>query len=132
MKTKLHAFKQSLKNQFQISASVDCHLSFPYEPASLHLRAGWGGTAVKEMQLRRKRGFKWYMSLNRQHSKKGNFVFSNAAGVSGIRDFGRAGHFLYFLIFSILKNEFLHFNRVNKLFLHQSYLKSPLPVKLTW
>ena len=34
-------------------------------------------------------------------------------------------------IFSIMKNDFLHFFRVNNLFLHQSYLKSPPPVKLT-
>ena len=27
---------------------------------------------------------------------------------------------------------FLYFYQVNNLFLHQSYLKSPLPVKLTW
>ena len=27
---------------------------------------------------------------------------------------------------------FLHFFQVNHLLLHQSYLKSPLPVKLTW
>ena len=27
---------------------------------------------------------------------------------------------------------FLFFYKVNNLFLHQSYLKSPLPVKLTW
>ena len=46
---------------------------------------------------------------------------------------GRAGHFRYFLIFSIIKNEFLHFlSSYNNLFLHQSYLKSPLPVNLTF
>ena len=42
-------------------------------------------------------------------------------------------HLRYFLIFSIIKNEFLGiFYQVDNLFLHQSYLKSPLPVKLTW
>ena len=62
----------------------------------------------------------------------------------------RAGHFRYFLILSIIKNDFLNifyryflilsiikndflniFYQVSNLFLHQSYLKSPLPVKLT-
>ena len=44
----------------------------------------------------------------------------------------RAGHFRYFLIFSIIKNDFFCiFYQVNNLFLHQSYLESPLPVKLT-
>ena len=42
----------------------------------------------------------------------------------------KAGHFRYFLIFSIIKMIYLHFYKVNNLFLHQSYLKSPLPVKL--
>ena len=42
----------------------------------------------------------------------------------------RAGHFGIFGIFSIKKNDFI-FYQVNNLFLHQSYLKSPLPVKLT-
>ena len=38
-----------------------------------------------------------------------------------------------FFIFSIIKNDFFcTFYQVNNLFLHQSYLKSPLPVKLTW
>ena len=38
---------------------------------------------------------------------------------------------VYFWIFLIIKNDFLHFfYQVNSLFLHQSYLKSPLPVKL--
>ena len=37
-----------------------------------------------------------------------------------------------FLIFSIIKNDFFCiFYKVNNLFLHQSYLKIPLPVKLT-
>ena len=46
--------------------------------------------------------------------------------------FFRAGHFRYFLIFSIIKNNFLGiFYQVNNLLLHQSYLKNPLPVKLT-
>ena len=41
--------------------------------------------------------------------------------------------FRYFLIFSIIKNYFFCiFYKVNNLFLHQSYLKSPVPVKLTW
>ena len=45
----------------------------------------------------------------------------------------RAGHFRYFLIFSITKNDFFCiFYQAYNLFLHQSYLKSPLPVKLTW
>ena len=44
----------------------------------------------------------------------------------------RAGHFRYFLNFFNNKKLFcLHFFQVNNLFLHQSYLKSPLPVKLT-
>ena len=44
----------------------------------------------------------------------------------------RAGHFRYFLNFSIIKNVFFCiFYQVNNLFLHQSYLNSPLPVKLT-
>ena len=42
----------------------------------------------------------------------------------------RAGHFRYFFIFSIIKNDF--FALFINLFLHQSYLKSPLPIKLTW
>ena len=46
--------------------------------------------------------------------------------------FCRAGHFRYFVIFSIIKMIFCTFYQVNNLFLHQSYLKSPLPVKLTW
>ena len=37
-----------------------------------------------------------------------------------------------FEFFSIIKMIFLHFLKVNNLFLHQSYLKNPLPVKLTW
>ena len=38
-----------------------------------------------------------------------------------------------FGIFSTIKNYFFaFFYVVNDLFLHQSYLKSPLPVKLTW
>ena len=45
----------------------------------------------------------------------------------------RAGHFRYFLIFSILKNDFFCiFYQVNNLFLHHRYLKSPLTVKSTW
>ena len=44
----------------------------------------------------------------------------------GIR---RAGHFRYFLIFSIIKILFSISYQVNNIFLHQSYLKSPLPVK---
>ena len=45
----------------------------------------------------------------------------------------RAGHFRYFFTFSIIKNDFFcTFYKVNNLFLHQSYLKSSLPVKLTW
>ena len=45
----------------------------------------------------------------------------------------RAGHFLYFLNFFNNKNEFFaFFFQVNHIFLHQSNLKSPLPVKLTW
>ena len=42
----------------------------------------------------------------------------------------RAGHFRYF--FTNKKWFFCTFYKVNNLFLHQSYLKSPLPVKLTW
>ena len=39
---------------------------------------------------------------------------------------------LVFWVFSIIKNDFFCiFYQVNSLFLHQSYLKSPLPVKLT-
>ena len=45
----------------------------------------------------------------------------------------RAGHFRYFLSFFNNKNDFFAlFFQVNNQFLHQSYLKSPLPVKLTW
>ena len=44
----------------------------------------------------------------------------------------RTWHFRYFLIFSPIKNDFAFLKKVNHLFLHQSYLKSPLPVKLTW
>ena len=45
----------------------------------------------------------------------------------------RAGHLSYFWICSILKNDFFaFFYQVNNIFLHQSYLKSPLPVNLTW
>ena len=45
----------------------------------------------------------------------------------------RAGHFRNFWICSIIKNDFIYiFYQVNNLFLHQFYLKSPLPVKLTW
>ena len=44
----------------------------------------------------------------------------------------RAGHFRYFLLFSMLTNDFFGiFYKVNNLFLHQSYLKSPLPAELT-
>ena len=50
-----------------------------------------------------------------------------------ISNLSRAGHFRYFWIFSIIKNDFFYiFYQVNNLFLHHSYLKSPLPVKLTW
>ena len=44
----------------------------------------------------------------------------------------RAGHFRYFLILSIIKNDFLPFLIKFITYLQQSYLKSPLPVKLTW
>ena len=44
----------------------------------------------------------------------------------------RAGHLRYFFIFSIIENDFFAFYEDDTLFLHQSYLKSPLPVKLTW
>ena len=45
---------------------------------------------------------------------------------------GRAGHFRHFLIFNNKKLFYGIFkNKINNLFLHQSYLKSPLPVKLT-
>ena len=44
----------------------------------------------------------------------------------------RAGHFRYFWIFSIIKTIFFICYQVHNLFLHQSYLKSPLTVKLTW
>ena len=45
----------------------------------------------------------------------------------------RARHFRYFWILSIIKSNFLHFfYQVDNLFLHQFYLKSPLPVKFTW
>ena len=43
----------------------------------------------------------------------------------------RAGHFRYVWIFSRIKMIFCIFDQVNNLFLHQSYLKSPLPVILT-
>ena len=44
-----------------------------------------------------------------------------------------AGHLRNFLMFSIIKNDdHCILNQVNNLFLHQSSLKSPLPVKLTW
>ena len=43
----------------------------------------------------------------------------------------RAGHFRYFLNFFNSKNDFCIFYQVKCLFLHQSYLKGPLPVKLT-
>ena len=49
-----------------------------------------------------------------------------------IKVLGRAGHFRDFLIFSIIKNDLLHFYQINNLFLHHSYLKSQSPVKLTW
>ena len=45
----------------------------------------------------------------------------------------RAGHFRYF--FNFCNDEkwiVCTFCKVNNLFMHQSYLKSPLPVKLTW
>ena len=48
-----------------------------------------------------------------------------------ISDLCRAGHFRYFFTFDH-QMIFLHFFQVNNLLLHQSYLKSPLPVKLTW
>ena len=41
------------------------------------------------------------------------------------------GTFGIFVIFSIKKKIFFMF-QVNNLFLHQSYLESPLSVKLTW
>ena len=45
----------------------------------------------------------------------------------------RAGHFRYFFhFFNNKKWFFCTFYKVNNLFLHQSYLKSPLPIKLTW
>ena len=45
----------------------------------------------------------------------------------------RAGHFRYFFNFFNNKNDFYcTFYHINNLFLHQSYLKNPLPVKLTW
>ena len=45
----------------------------------------------------------------------------------------RAGHFRYIWTFSIIKNDCIaFFFQINNLFLRQSYLKSPLPVKLTW
>ena len=41
-----------------------------------------------------------------------------------------AGHLRYFLIFSLIKNDLIaFFINVNFLFLHQSYLKSLLPIK---
>ena len=50
-----------------------------------------------------------------------------------VPEWPRAGHFRYFWLFSIIKNDFFCiFYQANSLFLHQSYLKSPLPVKLTW
>ena len=45
---------------------------------------------------------------------------------------GRAGHFQYFSFFNLKKLFFCIFYQVSNLFLHQSNLKSPLPVKLTW
>ena len=43
----------------------------------------------------------------------------------------RAGHFRYYWIFSIIKNDLIaFFYQINNLFLHQYYLKRPLPIKL--
>ena len=46
--------------------------------------------------------------------------------------FCRGGHSRYFLNFPVIKNDFCIFYQVINLFLLQSYLKSTLPVKLTW
>ena len=44
---------------------------------------------------------------------------------------GRAGHFRFFNIFSMIKNDFFCiFYQVKNLFLHQSYLKSPNPSQI--
>ena len=41
-------------------------------------------------------------------------------------------HFRYYFFFNNKKRFFFHFfSKLNKLFLHQTYLKSPLTVKLT-
>ena len=45
---------------------------------------------------------------------------------------GRAGHFRYFFFFNNKKLFVCIFDKVMNPFLHQSYLKSRLPVKLTW
>ena len=63
--------------------------------------------------------------------KKGIGRVQVACFLAGYNE-SRAWHFRYFLIFSIIKMIFLHFYQIYYLFLHQSYLKSPLPVKLTW
>ena len=61
--------------------------------------------------------------------------FSSLAGANGWKWVGvpELDTWGIFVIFSIIKNDFCYiFYKVNNIFLHQSYLKSPLPVKLTW
>ena len=53
--------------------------------------------------------------------------------VCKLNSLNRAGHFRYFLFFFTNKKWFCFiFYQVDNIFLHQSYLKCPLPVKLTW
>ena len=84
----------------------------------------------------RGRGFVCVCGQKNQYLGTKVTAWSDAASCKTLKIicyFNRAGHFGYFLHFFNNKKWFYCiFHQINNLFLHQSNLKSPLPVKLTW